>query len=73
MQKFIDESRNVSMKTPQDQLKQLLHGCSEKLRKDIEASYIPTHLISRQGIEIGELDFSDQKNLKKIFEIFQIK
>ena len=63
MQKFIDESRNVSMKTPQDQLKQLLHGCSEKLRKDIEASYIPTHLISRQGIEIGKSDFRVEKKI----------
>ena len=42
------------MKTPQDQLKQLLHGCSDKLRKDIEDSYIPTHLISRHDIEIGK-------------------
>ena len=48
------ESTTVSMKTPQDQLKQLLHGCSDKLRKDIEDSYIPTHLISRHEIEIGK-------------------
>ena len=56
------------MKTPQDQLKQLLHGCSDKLRKDIEDSYIPTHLISRHDIEIGKFHVERLYRSKKSHE-----